>query len=62
MHKRYDLPSGLIASLEIDGHIITSHVATAIKEASYCNDFIEYITEQADWQYKEIYHTIDSVA
>ena len=54
--------SDLIASLEIDGNIITSHVATAIKEASYQREFIEYITQQAGWQDKEIYHTIDWVA
>jgi hypothetical protein len=46
LHKRYDLPMGHIASLEIDGLIITSHVATTIKEASYCREFIEYITKR----------------
>jgi hypothetical protein len=61
MHKRYDLPTGHIASLEIDGLIITSHVTTAIKEASYCREFIEYITQRAGWQDKETYHTIDWV-
>jgi hypothetical protein len=40
MHKRYDMPTGRTASLEIDGLIITSYVATAIKEASYHNEFI----------------------
>ena len=39
LHKRYDLPMGHIASLEIDGNIITSHVATAITEASYHREF-----------------------
>ena len=62
LHKGYDLPTGHITSLEIDGHIITSHVATAIKEASYQREFIEYITQRAGWQDKEIYHTIDWVA
>ena len=62
LHKRYDLPTGHIASLEIDRLIITSHLATAIKEASYCNEFIEYITQRVGWQDKEIYHTIDWVA
>ena len=62
MQKRYDMPSGHIASLEIDGLIITSHVATAIKEASYRREFTEYITQRADWQDKETYHTIDWVA
>jgi hypothetical protein len=62
LHKRYDLPTRHIASLEIDGHIITSHVATAIKKASYRREFIEHITQQAGWQDKEIYHTIDWVA
>ena len=62
LHTRYDLPTGHIASFEIDGLIITSHVATAIKEASYCMEFIEYITQRAGWQDKETYHTIDWVA
>jgi hypothetical protein len=62
LHKRYDLPTGHIASLEIDGHIITSHVVTAIKEASYRREFIEYITQRAGWQDKETHHTIDWVA
>ena len=62
LHKGYDLPTGHIASLEIDGLIITSHVATAIKEASYRREFIEYITQRAGWQDKETHHTIDWVA
>jgi hypothetical protein len=62
LHKRYDLPTGHIASLDIDGYIITSHVATAIKEASYLLDFIEYITQRSGWQDKETYHTIDCMA
>ena len=62
MNKRYDLPSGNIASLEMDGLIITSHVATAIKEASYCTEFIEYITQRSGWHDKETYHKIDWVA
>jgi DNA-dependent RNA polymerase auxiliary subunit epsilon len=41
------MPTLHTTSLEIDGHIITSHVATAIKEASYHNEFIEYITQRA---------------
>ena len=52
MHKRYELPTRHIASLKIDGLIITSHVATAIKEASYCREFIECITQRAGWQDK----------
>ena len=62
LNTRYDLPTGHIASLEIDGLIITSHVATAIKEASYCIEFTEYITQRAGWKNKEMYHTIDWVA
>ena len=56
------LPAGHTASLEIDGLIITSYVATAIKEASYRRELIEYITQRAGWQDKETYHTIDWVA
>ena len=62
LHKRYDLPTGNIASLEIDGNIITSHAATAIKEASYHREFTEHITQRAGWQEKETHHTIDWVA
>jgi hypothetical protein len=62
LHKRYDLPTGHIASLEIDGLIITSHSATAIKEASHCTESIEYITQWSGWQDKETHHTIDWVA
>ena len=47
------LPTGHTASLEIDGLIITSHVATAIKEASYHREFIEHITQRAGWQEKK---------
>jgi hypothetical protein len=53
------MPTGHTASLEIDGLIITSHVVTAIKEASYRRKFIEYISQRAGWQDKETYHTID---
>ena len=60
--KKYDLPTGHIASLEIDGAIITSHVATAIKEASYHSECIQYITERSGWQNRDIYHTIDWMA
>ena len=60
--KGYNLPTGHIALLEIDGNIITSHVATAIKEASYRREFTEYITQRAGWQDKETHHTIDWVA
>jgi hypothetical protein len=62
LHKGYDLPTGHIASLEIDGHIIISHMATAIKEASYRMESIEYITQMVGWQDKETHHTIDWVA
>ena len=62
LHKGYDLPTGHIACLEIDGLINTSHVATAIKEASYRREFIEYITQRAGWQDIEIYHRLDWVA
>ena len=62
LEKRYDLPTGHIASLEIDGHIISCHVATAIKEASYHRESTEYITQRTGWQDEETHHTIDWVA
>jgi hypothetical protein len=62
LHKRNDLPTGHISSLEMDKLIITSDVATAIKEPSYCREFIEYITQRAGWQDKETHNTIDWVA
>ena len=34
LHTHYELPTGHGASLEIEGVVITSHIASAIKEAS----------------------------
>jgi hypothetical protein len=62
LNTGFDLPTGHIASLEIEGHIITSHVATAIKEASYHTEFIDYIIQWSGWHDEETYHTIDWVA
>jgi hypothetical protein len=53
LHKKYDMPTGHTASLGIDGLIVTSHIATAIKEASYHMEFIEYITQRSGWLDKE---------
>jgi hypothetical protein len=58
----FEVPTGNTDSLEIDGLIITSQVATAIKESSYCNEYIQYITQRSGWQDKQTYHTIDQVA
>ena len=56
---QYILPTGHIASLEIDGTFITSHIASAIKEASFCSDFIKYVIHKAGWQDPTIFHSID---
>jgi hypothetical protein len=55
----YILPTGHIASLEIDGTFISSHIASAIKEASFCADFIKYIIHQSGWQDPILFHSMD---
>jgi hypothetical protein len=55
----YILPTGHIASLEIDGTFITSHIASAIKEASFQSEFIKYIIHKSGWQEPMIFHSID---
>ena len=47
LHKIYAPPTCHIASLEIGGKFITSHIASAIKEASYCKELTQYITNQS---------------
>ena len=59
LHTHYELPTGHGASLEIEGVVITSHIASAIKEASYCHKFISYVAQRAGWPNKTIFHTID---
>ena len=49
LHTHYELPTGHGDSLEIEGVVITSHIASAIKEASYCHNFIRYVTQKAGW-------------
>jgi hypothetical protein len=46
----YILPTGHIASLEIDGTFITSHIASVFKEASFQSEFIKYVKYQSGWQ------------
>jgi hypothetical protein len=58
----YVPPTGHIACLEIAGKLITSYVASAIKEASYCKEFIQYITNQSGWQNTETCYSIDCEA
>ena len=55
----YILPTGHIASLEIVGIFITSHTASAIKEASFRSDFIKHVIHQSGWQDPIIFHSID---
>ena len=43
----YILPTGHIASLEIDGTFITAHTASAIKEASFRSELIKYVIHQS---------------
>ena len=56
---QYIPPTGHIASLEIDGTSITSHIASAIKEASFRSEFIKYVIHKAGWQDPMIFHSID---
>ena len=53
---QYILPIGHIASLEIDGTFITSHIASAVREASFRS---EYVKHQSGWQDPMIFHSID---
>jgi hypothetical protein len=59
LHTHYELPTGHGASLEIEGVVITSHIAPAFKEASYRHKFISYDTQKAGWPNKTIFHTLD---
>ena len=59
LHKIYAPPTCHIASLEIGGKFITSHIASAIKEASYCKELTQYITNQSGWKNTEIFFSID---
>ena len=59
---QYILPTGHIASLEIDGKFITSHLATAMKEASLRSEFIKYVIHKAGWQDPTIFLSIDCEA
>ena len=55
----YDLPPCHIASLQINGNFITSHTASAIREASFCLELILHITNKSAWQSTTIFDTID---
>ena len=48
-----------IESLEIAGKFISSHIASEIKEASYCKELTQYITSQSGLQNTETFHSID---
>ena len=53
------LPTGCTAPLEIDCAFITSHNASAIKDASFQSDFIKYVIHQSGWQDPMIFHSND---
>ena len=59
LDKIYAPPTGHIASLEIAGKFITSHIASAIKEASYHKELTQYITNRSRWQNTETFYCID---
>ena len=59
LHKMYAPPTGHIASLEIAGKFTSSHIASAIKEASYCKELTQYITNQSGWQNTDTFYSID---
>jgi hypothetical protein len=59
LHKIYAPPTGHIASLEIAGKFITSHIASTIKETSYCKELTQYITNQSGWQNTDTFHSVD---
>ena len=59
-HKApYLIPPGHIASLQINGNFITSHIATAIREASFRTELIQHITNKSARQSTTIFDTID---
>ena len=51
-----------IASLQINANFITSHIATAVREASFCTELIQHITNKSAWQSTTIFDTIDCEA
>lgn len=52
-------PSGHIIFLQINVGIATSHIASAIMEASFCSDFMQHTFNQSEWQDTTIFDTID---
>ena len=55
----YLIPPVPIASWQINGNFITSHTATAIREASFCSELIQHITNKSPWQSTTIFDTTD---
>jgi hypothetical protein len=59
LHKIYAPLTSHIASLKISGKLVTSHIASAIKEASYCKELTSYIPNQSEWQNTDTFYSID---
>jgi hypothetical protein len=59
-HRHYTLPPGHGATLSIGTTFITGHLADAVREASYRDEMIEYLSRIAKWINKATYKLIDS--
>ncbi len=53
------LPPGHCATVEIDRRYITSHLAIAIREASFRDEAINYIIKNAKWSSADIFNLVD---
>ena len=58
-HRHYSLIPGHGATLSINGTYITANMAKAIKEASYRQETINYISKNANWVDKSIFYRVD---
>ena len=58
-HQHYTLPPGHGATLSIGGKFITGHMSRQIKEASYRQETIEYISLNAKWSSPATFNRVD---
>ena len=55
----YILPPGHGATLCLEEIWVTSHLLTALQEASYHEEFQQYIIQKTSWETKEFYDMVD---
>jgi hypothetical protein len=58
----YQPPPGHGASLCIKGAFVTAHLASAVKEASFRQEMIEYIIKNANWESASVFDLVDWMA